>query len=292
MSWNHSRAALGAVLPLTLLLSACGGGSNANYEGSILNGQVLMGPQFTGDTSGGPVAGATVCAYTFLSNGSPAYTINSGVTPYSYNITAAATCQTTGQNGSFSFNLLNGVYGPVLLQAYGGSYMFKGSTFTLNQLNSTTLNLAASAANAFIATNAALQAVANVGGGGTVTVNITPLSTFAVARSNPTSGFTLATYQSNVANVATQLGIPGNVAVTTALPGSGGAADAYGQAMLGVEQYFATMIPYGGNTDDRYGANLLNWTSLGSTNTTATVSADYTAAFDTINNSTAQFNFN
>ena len=293
---QRSRLPLGLTLLASLLLTACGGGgSSAQYEGSIVTGQVLMGPQYPGDTSGGPVAGATVCAYAFLANGSPLYTINYGALPYTYNITPAATCQTTAANGSFSFNLLNGVYGPVLLQAYGGSYQFGASSsalksYSLNQLTSTNLSfLTTTSTNYFIASNTTLQAVVNVGGGGTVSTNITPLTTFAVARGNPINGFTVATYQNNLGNVAAQLGISGVGNLATAIPGNP-ASDpnaSYGQAMLGVAQYLATMTPNGTNTDDPYSANLLNWTNL------ATVSADYTTAYRTINSgSTASFSFN
>jgi len=293
---QRSRLPLGLTRLASLLLTACGGGgSSAQYEGSIVTGQVLMGPQYPGDTSGGPVAGATVCAYAFLANGSPLYTINYGALPYTYNITPAATCQTTAANGSFSFNLLNGVYGPVLLQASGGSYQFGASSsalksYTLNPLTSTNLSfLTTTSTNYFIASNTTLQAVVNVGGGGTVSTNITPLTTFAVARGNPINGFTVATYQNNLGNVAAQLGISGVGNLATAIPGNP-ASDpnaSYGQAMLGVAQYLATMTPNGTNTDDPYSANLLNWTNL------ATVSADYTTAYRTINSgSTASFSFN
>ncbi|MGE0072988.1 MAG: hypothetical protein AB7S55_07995 [Thiomonas sp.] len=293
---QRSRPLLGLTLLGSLLLTACGGGgSSAQYEGSIVTGQVLMGPQYPGDTSGGPVAGATVCAYAFLANGSPLYTINYGALPYTYNITPAATCQTTTANGSFSFNLLNGVYGPVLLQAYGGSYQFGASSsalksYTLNQLTSANLSfLTTTSTNYFIASNTTLQAVVNVGGGGTVSTNVTPLTTFAVARGNPVNGFTVATYQNNLSNVAAQLGISGVANLATAVPGAPTSDPnaSYGQAMLGVAQYLATMTPNGTNTDDPYGANLLNWTNL------ATVSADYTAAYRAINSgSTATFSFN
>ncbi len=302
MQFPRLRISLGAALLGSLALTGCGGGTTAKYEGSVVTGQVLMGPQYPGDASGGAVAGATVCAYAFLSNGSPVYTINYGALPYTYNITAAATCQTTAANGSFSFNLTNGVYGPVLLQAYGGSYTFTpaGATaarsFTLNQLTSTNLSfLTTTSTNYFIASNTTLQAVVNVGGGGTVSTNITPLTTFAVARSNPIAGFTLATYQNNLSNLAAQLGITGVSDLANAVPGNTATdtSGTYGRAMLGVEQYLATMTPNGSNADDPYSANLLNWTNLGTATTAATVSKDYTDAYQAINaGSTATFNFN
>lgn len=302
MQLSRLRISLGAALLGSLALAGCGGGSSStNYEGSIVTGQVLMGPQSGSDTSGGPVAGATVCAYAFLATGSPVYTINYGALPYTYNITPAATCQTTAANGSFSFNLLNGVYGPILLQAYGGSYTFTPAnstarSFTLNPLTSANLSfLTTTSTNYFIASNTTLQAVVHVGGGGTVSTNITPLTTFAVARSNPIAGFTVATYQTNLTNIAAQLGINGVGDLATAIPGNAATdtSGAYGRAMLGVEQYLAAMTPNGSNTDDPYGANLLNWTNLGAAATAATVSADYTSAYQAINTgSTSTFNFN
>ncbi len=294
MSASRLRPALALSLLSSLLLAACGGGTGSQYQGSIVNGRVLTGPQQSGDTSGGPVAGATVCSYAFVSGGA-AYTINTAATPYGYNNTLAA-CTTTAADGSFSFNLLNGYYGPILIQASAntgvtpntGSYTFNGNSYLLNPLTSTNLGLAANASNAFIASGTTLQAVVSVGGGGTVTTNVTPLTTFAVARSGPTTGFTYAAYQSNLLNVAQQLGInatdPNQLA--NAVPGAGSYGGAYGKAMLGVEQYLATMKPTGSNTDDPYGANLLNWTNL------ATVSADYTAAYNQVNGTSASFNFN
>lgn len=292
------RIRLGAALIGTLALAGCGGGASSNYEGSVVTGKVLMGPRYPGDTSGGPVAGATVCAYAFLASGGPLYSIYTGTSPYTYYNSPAATCQTTGADGSFNFNLINGVYGPVLLQATLGSYQFGPSSaavksYTLNQLTSTALNLASNAspapANYFIATNTTLQAVISVGGGGTVSTNITPLTTFAVARSNPINGFTVATYQSNLGNVAAQLGIGGVGNLATAIPGdpTTDPDGTYGKAMLGVEQYLANMTPNGSNTDDPYGANLLNWygPSLG------TVSGDYTAAYQAVNGGGQTFNF-
>lgn len=304
MQFSRLRISLGAALLGSLTLAGCGGGSSANYEGSIVTGRVLMGPQYPGDTSGGPVVGATVCAYAFLANGSPAYTIYTGTSPYTYGITTAATCQTTGADGSFNFNLLNGVYGPVLLQATSGNYQFGTNaaathSYPLYQLTSTALNLPISTSpapdNYFIASNTTLQAVVNVGGGGTVSTNITPLTTFAVGRSNPVNGFTIATYQSNLSNIASQLGITGVSNLANAVPGNTATdtSSTYGQAMLGVEQYLATMTPNGSNTDDPYAANLLNWTNLGNATTAATVSADFTGAYQAINTgSTATFNFN
>lgn len=262
-------------LTSSLALTACGGGSSASYQGSIVTGRVLMGPQASGDTSGGPVSGATVCSYAFVDGGA-AYTITSTVTPYTYSKTTAA-CTTTASDGSFTLDLLSGYYGPILLQATGGSYAFNGQSYTLNALTSTNLGLAVSASDAFIATGTTLQAVVSVGGGGTVTSNITPLTTFAVARSNPTSGFTVATYQTNLNAIATQFGISGVGDLATAVPGN----DTYGVAMSGVEKYIATMTPAPGtNTDDPYSAYLLNWTYL----------SQVSGYYNTINGTSLSFN--
>lgn len=288
MQLSRLRISLGAALLGSLALAGCGGGSTAQYEGSTVTGKVLMGPQTAGDTSGGPVAGATVCAYAFV-NGQAAYTIYSATaSAYTYANTPVAPCATADAQGNFSFDLRNGVYGPVLLQATSGTYSFNGTSRPLNPLTSANLAMPASASNAFIATATTLQAVVNVGGGGTVSTNITPLTTFAVARSNPISGFTVATYQNNLSNIAAQLGITGVSDLANAVPGNTATdtSGTYGQAMLGVEQYLATMTPNGSNTDDPYAANLLNWTNL------ATVSADYSTAYNAANGTSQTFSFN
>lgn len=289
------RISLGAALLASLALAGCGGGSTAQYEGSIVTGRVLMGPQSASDTSGGPVAGATVCAYAFV-KGESAYSIDPATaSAYIYSNTPVAPCATTDAQGNFSFNLLNGVFGPVLLQATNGSYMFGGTSRTLLPLTSANLAMPANASNYFIATNTTLQAAVNVGGGGTVSTNVTPLTTFAVARSNPIAGFTMTTYLDNLSNIAAQLRITGVSDLSNAVPGNNATdtSGTYGQAMLGVEQYLATMTPNGSNADDPYGANLLNWTNLGSATTASTVSADYTTAYQAANTgATEVFNFN
>lgn len=276
MPLSRLRISLGTALLGSLALAGCGGGStNTNYSGSTVVGQVLMG-------ANSPVNGngtQNVCAYAVVNGqGNPLITT---VLPYT-NTGTLLSCVPSGADGSFSMNLTS-FYGPVLLQVVGGTYSYKGASQNLNSLTSTALNLAASDANAALATNASLQAMVNVGGGNTVTANITPLTTFAVARITPNSGLTIANYSASLQNIAGQFGL-GSLALATAVPASG---DAYDKALMGVEQYLATMTPNGSNTDDPYAAHFLNWTNL------ATVSADYSTAYNTANGTSGvSFNFN
>ncbi|CUA93971.1 hypothetical protein [Thiomonas bhubaneswarensis] len=276
MPLSRLRISLGTVLLGSLALAGCGGGStNTNYSGSTVVGQVLMG-------ANSPVNGngtQNVCAYAVVNGqGNPLITT---VLPYT-NTGTLLSCVPSGADGSFSMNLTS-FYGPVLLQVVGGTYSYKGASQNLNSLTSTALNLAASDANAALATNASLQAMVNVGGGNTVTANITPLTTFAVARITPNSGLTIANYTASLQNIAGLFGL-GSLALATAVPASG---DAYDKALMGVEQYLATMTPNGSNTDDPYAAHFLNWTNL------ATVSADYSTAYNTANGTSGvSFNFN
>ncbi|OYV30412.1 MAG: hypothetical protein B7Z79_06925 [Thiomonas sp. 20-64-9] len=276
------RISLGAALLASLALAGCGGGAtNTNYSGSTVTGQVLMG-------ANSPVNGNgtnNVCAYAIVNGqGNP---LTTTVTPYtSYG--TVLDCVPSAADGSFSMNLTS-FYGPVLLQVVGGTYSYNGASQALNSLTSTALNLAASASNAALATNASLQAMVNVGGGGTVTANITPLTTFAVARITPNSGLTLANYTASLQDIAGQFGL-GGLALATAVPTAG---DAYDKALIGVDQYLLNMGTTLGTTDDPYGANLLNWTNLGSATTAGTVSADYSTAYNQANGTTGvSFNFN
>ncbi|MDD4886276.1 MAG: hypothetical protein PHO64_05050 [Thiomonas sp.] len=279
MQLSRLRISLGAALLGSLALAGCGGGtSSTNYEGSTVTGQVLMGAA----TGGGAVNGNgtnNVCAYAIVNGqGNP---LTTTVTPYTSYGTLLV-CVPSGADGSFSMNLTS-FYGPVLLQVVGGTYSYKGTSYGLNSLTSTELNLAASASNAALATNASLQAMVSVGGGGTVSANITPLTTFAVARITPNSGLTMANYDASLQHIAGQFGL-GSLALATAAPTAG---DAYDQALLGVDQYLFNMGTTLGATNDPYGANLLNWTNL------ATVSTDYSAAYNTANGTTGvSFNFN
>jgi hypothetical protein len=270
------RISLGAALLASLTLAGCGGGStNTNYSGSTVTGQVLMG-------ANSPVNGNgtdNVCAYAIVNGqGNP---LTTTVTPYtSYG--TVLDCVPSAADGSFSMNLTS-FYGPVLLQVVGGTYSYNGASQALNSLTSTALNLAASASNAALATNASLQAMVNVGGGGTVTANITPLTTFAVARITPNSGLTLANYTASLLHIAGQFSL-GSLALATAVPTAG---DAYDKALIGVDQYLLNMGATLGATNDPYGANLLNWTNL------ATASADYSTAYNQANGTTGvSFNFN
>lgn len=265
---------LGAAMLGSLALAGCGGGSSTNYSGSTVVGQVLMGPA----ASGGAVNGNginNICAYAVVNGlGNPLLTT---VSPYA-NTGTLLVCVPTGADGSFSMNLTS-FYGPVLLQVTGGTYVYKGVGYALNSLTSTSLT-----ANPAISTNASLQAMVNVGGGGTVTVKVTPLTTAAVARITPNNGLSMANYSASLGVVASEFNL-GSTDLATATPGV--APDAYGMALLGVDQYVATMTPIGTSANDPYAANFLTWNNL------AQVSADYSAAYNTANaTSGVTFSFN
>lgn len=275
MQLSRLRISLGTALLGSLALAGCGGGStNTNYSGSTVVGQVLMG-------ASSPVNGngtLNVCAYAVVNGqGNPLITT---ALPYT-NTGTLLSCVPSGSDGSFSMNLTS-FYGPVLLQVVGGTYSYKGASQALNSLTSTALNLTVSDANAALATNASLQAMVNVGGGNTVTANITPLTTVAVARITPNSGLTLANYSASLQNIAGQFGL-GSLALATAVPASG---DAYDKALMGVDQYLLNMGTTLGASNDPYGAHFLNWTNL------ATVSTDYSSAYNTANGTSQAFNFN
>jgi hypothetical protein len=266
MPRNHSRAALGAVLPLTLLLAACGGGgTNAKFEGSILNGQVLMG-------AGQPVSSngaGTICLYAvYKGQGNP---LNTSVTPAANqgtNLTSPNLCNIPiAANGTFSVNLTS-YYGPVLIQVTGGSY-----TNVVNGAASSLANLTS--------TNASLQALVQIGGGGTVNAVVTPLTTIATAMISPNSngGLTMANYAAASTKVAAEFQLGGlNI---NAVPASG---DAYDMALKGVQRY---LVAAPGTTDDPNANNLLTWNL-----TASTVAADYTSAYNTINHTNLTFSFN
>ncbi len=275
MQLSRLHLSVATALLGSLALAGCGGGSNANYAGSTVVGQVLMG-------ANSPVNGngtANVCAYGIVNGqGNP---LTATVTPYLSTGTQLA-CVSSAANGSYSINLTS-YYGPVLLQVVGGSYSYNGNTYGLNSLTSTALNLSASSSNvAGLATNASLQAMVNVGGGGTVTATISPLTTVAVARITPNSGLTMANYAASLQTIAGEFGLD-SLALATAVPTAG---DAYDKTLIGVDQYLATMGTTLGATHDPYGANFLNWTNL------PTVSADYTTAYNTANGTSATFSFN
>ncbi len=262
MSWNHSRAALGAVLPLTLLLSACGGGANTQYQGSILNGTVLMGAGQPVNSNG---AGA-VCLYAVANGqGNP---INTAVSPpanLGTNLTSLNTCNIPiAANGTFSVNLTS-YYGPVLIQVAGGSYtnLANGTATSLTNLAST---------------NASLQALVQIGGGGTVNAVVTPLTTVATAMITPNSGLTMANYAAASAKVAGEFQLGGlNI---NAIPASG---DAYDMALKGVQDY---LVVSPASTDDPNANNLLTWNF-----TASPVASDYTTAYNAINGTNLTFSF-
>lgn len=254
------RVALGAALVSSLVLSACGGGTSGRYDGSVLSGTVLMG-------SGRPVNGsgvANVCIYGIVNGqGNP---LNTTVTPALNTGTLLTNgCLSSDANGKFSVDLTS-FYGPVLIQITGGSYVnaSTGAAASLTNLTST---------------NASLQAVANIGGGGTVNVVVTPLTTVAtvIAGAMP-NGLTPSNYASASTRVASEFQL-GGLALNTQ-PQLG---DAYDMALSGVQQYLAAAP---GSTDDANANNLLTW-SL----TASNVQGDYTSAYNTINHTTATFTF-
>ena len=260
MPRKHSRAALGAVLPLTLLLAACGGGgTSASYEGSILSGQVLMG-------AGQPVNGngtGNVCLYAVTGGlGNP---LNTSISPATNTGTLLTSgCIPTDANGNFSVNLTS-FYGPVLIQITGGTFAnVAGGTTSLSNLTST---------------NASLQALVNIGGGGTVDAVVTPLTTIATAMITPNTGLTLANYAAASSKVATEFQLGGlNI---NAAPVAG---DAYDKALRGVQEYMAVAPA---STDDPKANNLLTWNL-----TASNVQGDYTNAYNAINNTALAFTFN
>lgn len=260
------RAALGAALSLPLVLSACGGGgSSAQYSGSTLNGTVLM-------SATAPVTGGSnVCIYAIVNGqGNP---LNTGTTPPSNTGTLLTNgCISSSATGGFSQDLST-FYGPVLIQITGGTYASDATG-------------AAAGLTPLTSTNAALQAVAFIGGGGTVNVVVSPLTTVATAIAlNLPGGLTAANYATAWAKVSSEFQL-GTLAVNTR-PSAGDAQDL---ALRGVEQYLA--LPPG-STDDANANNLLTWNTaaLGNASTVGTVSYDYTQAYNAINHLSASFNF-
>ncbi len=259
MPRHFRRAGLGAALVMPLLLAACGGGSQ--YDGSILSGQVLM-------SAANPVYDAgygNVCVYAITSGqGNP---LNTTVVPATNTGTLlTSSCVPTDANGNFSIDL-SSFYGPVLVQIAAGSYtnVATGGSAALPNLSST---------------NASLQAVANIGGGGTVNMVVTPLTTIATVKASAMSGgLSAADYAAASANVAGQFQL-GSLNINSA-PVAG---DAYDKALYGVQQYLASGS---GANDDPNANNLLTW-NLGA----SPVQADYTAAYNLINHSSASFSFN
>ena len=253
------RGLLAAVSSLCLALAACGGGTSGSYSGSTLDGQILM------DATAPVVGSANVCIWGIANGqGNP---LNTNVSPPASTGTLLTSgCLSTNAQGQFSADLSN-FYGPVLIQVTGGTYTNRatGSAMGLSYLS---------------ATNASLQAIAFVGGGGTVNVLATPLTTIAVAMANAMpGGLTMANYQTATAKVATEFQLGGANLTTAPLSG-----DPQDLVLRGVEQYLA-FAP--GSTDDPSAANLLNW----NTGALGTMSADFTSAYNTINGTSASFSF-
>lgn len=254
MSCPLRRGATLAALSLSLLLAACGGGTSNKYSGSTLDGQVLM-------DATAPVTGSyNVCLYAIANGqGNP---LNTTVSPPANTGTLLTTsCISTDSQGQFSQALPN-FYGPVLVQITGGSYA--------NRASGTTVSL-----NALSATNAALQAVAFIGGGGTVNVLVTPLTTIATSMAQAMAGgLSMSNYALAASRVAGEFQL-GATQITSA-PNSGDPQDL---VLRGVEQY---LVSGQSVVDDPNAANLLTW----NTGALGTLSTDYTSAYNTINSPT------
>ena len=253
------RGLLAAASSLCLALAACGGGTSGQYSGSTLDGQLLM------DATAPVSAPSNVCIYGIANGqGNP---LNTNVSPPTNTGTLLIPgCLASDAQGRFSADLSN-FYGPVLIQIVGGSYTSRatGGAAGLTSLSTT---------------NASLQALAFVGGGGTVNVLVTPLTTIAVAMAGAMpGGLTMSNYQTAAAKVATEFQL-GSVNITSA-PASGDAQDL---VLRGVEQYLA-FSP--GASDDPNAANLLSW----NTGALGTMSADFTSAYNTTNGTSASFSF-
>ena len=248
MPRHFRRAGLGAVLALPLLLAACGGGSS-QYNGSILSGQVLM-------SAGVPVYDSgvgNVCVYALVNGqGNP---LNTTVVPWSNSGTLLTNgCVPTDANGNFSIDL-SSFYGPVLIQVSAGSYtnIATGSSTSLPNVSST---------------NSSLQAIADIGGGGTVTAMVTPLTTIATVKSQALGGgLNAANYATASADVASQFQL-GSLSINAGHQ----SGDAYDKALRAVQEY---MVNTPGSSDDPGANNLLTWNTL----QLSTVQRDYSAAY-------------
>ena len=254
------RAGLGALLVLPLLLAACGGGSS-QYNGSILDGQVLM-------SAGVPVYDGgigNVCVYALVNGqGNP---LNTTVVPWSNSGTLLTNgCVPTDASGHFSIDL-SSFYGPVLIQVSAGNY-----TNVATATNTPLPNISS--------TNSSLQAIAAIGGGGTVTALVTPLTTIATVKSQALpGGLNAANYTTASADVAGQFQL-GSLSINAA-PQSG---DAYDQALRAVQQY---LVSGPGSVDDPNGNSLLTW----NTSMLPTMQSDYTAAYTQLYGSSPAFSF-
>lgn len=288
------RAVLGA--SLCLALAACGGGSSsAAYQGSTIQGQVLM-------AAGVAVTGATVCFYGAPNAGTLFTTpglmsATSGATNPNYSgsvlisdngysyaaLTSAQTapCTSTDAGGNFSANLTS-FYGPVIIQVRGGSY---GAT-ALNNLTDRASNL---------------EAVVNSGGGGTVSTVVTPLTTIATEyASGVLHGVTSSNYATGLAHVQTAFSGAGAPVLSQDLRVAPTAGDPYDLALKGVEQYLTTNGAYSAGPDPN-ATELLTWSTaslssytlpLNAASPTVSVSSLYTSAYNAANHASATFAFN
>ena len=253
------RGAVAAALSLCLALAACGGGTSNQYAGSTLAGQVLM-------EASAPVAGsANICLFAVADGlGNPLDT--AVVPPVGTGTLLTSGCISSNSQGQFVQALPN-FYGPVLVQVANGYYYNRASSSSVALSNLTQ-------------TNDSLQALAFVGGGGTVNVVVSPLTTIATAMANRMpGGLNAANYAAAIAKVEAEFQL-GGLNITQA-PSSGDAQDL---VLRGIERY---LVDPPGSTDDPTGANLLNWNVAALT----TMSADYSNAYDAINTSATHFTF-
>ena len=260
MSSLPRRGAVAAALSLCLALAACGGGTSSKYAGSTVDGQVLM------DATAPVLGSGTVCMYAIANGqGNP---LNVNVSPPASTGTLLTPgCISTDAQGQFSQALPN-FYGPVLVQITGGSYL-SAATHSIQSLSP------------LAATNASLQAVVFVGGGGTVNVQVTPLTTIATAIANAMpGGLTTSNYAAASAKAAAEFQL-GAIDIANTLPVAGDAQD---KVLFGIEQYLASPP---GSSDDAGGANLLNW----NTGALAQMSSDFTTSYNAINGTSASFSF-
>lgn len=259
MSSLPRRGAVAAALSLCLALAACGGGTSNQYAGSTLAGQVLM-------EASAPVAGtANICLFAVADGLGNPLTVT--VPPVGTGTLLTTACISSNSQGQFVQALPN-FYGPVLVQVANGYYYNRASSSSVALSNLTQ-------------TNASLQALAFVGGGGTVNVVVSPLTTIATAMANRMpGGLNAANYAAAIAKVEAEFQL-GGLNITQA-PSSGDAQDL---VLRGIERY---LVDPPGTTDDPAGANLLNWNVAA----LATMSADYSNAYDAINSSATQFTFN
>ena len=151
LAWRKAArrcAKLLSVLLPSLILAACGGGGSGSGFVSV-GGLTPSVNQVVGNVVDGPVAGATVCAYTVV-NGQPAVQV--------------ACSSPSDASGAYTINLASYANAPVILVASGGTYVDAISAAHVN------LNAAVSGG---------LHGYVAIAGGGTTTAVISPLTELA-----------------------------------------------------------------------------------------------------------------